>query len=36
MNVGKESTIYCWKNRLLTKIKRLPVPKASRYLSLVR
>ena len=36
MNVGKESTIYCWKNRLLGKIKRLPVPKASRYLSLIR
>lgn len=36
MNVGKESTIYCWKNRLLGKIKRLPVPKAQRYLSLVR
>ena len=36
MNVGKESTIYCWKNRLLGKIKRLPVTKAHRYLSLVR
>lgn len=36
MNVGKESTIYCWKNRLLGKIKRLPVTKAKRYLDLVR
>ena len=36
MNVGKESTIYCWKNRLLGKIKRLPVTKARRYLDLVR
>jgi Tetratricopeptide repeat. len=36
MNVGKESTIYCWKNRLLGKIRRLPVTKAGRYLDLVR
>ena len=36
MNVGKESTIYCWKNRLLGKIRRLPVTKADRYLDLVR
>ena len=36
MHVGKESTIYCWKNRLLGKIRRLPVPKAQRYLDLVR
>lgn len=36
MGVGKESTIYCWKNRLLTRIKRLSVSKAKRYLDLVR
>lgn len=35
MGVGKESTIYCWKNRLLGRIKKLPVSKVNRYLDLV-
>lgn len=36
MGVGKESTIYCWKNRLLGRIKKLTPAKAERYLDLVR
>lgn len=35
MGVGKESTIYCWKNRLLGRIKKLSPAKARRYLDLV-
>ena len=36
MGTEKESTIYCWKNRLLDKIKRLPPARGRRYLDLVR
>ena len=36
MEVGKERTIHDWKNRLVTKIRRLPVSKAKRYLDLIR
>ena len=36
MGTEKESTVYCWKNRLLDKIKRLPAARARRYLDLVR
>ena len=36
MGVGKDSSIYSWKNRLTTKIRRLPVSKAKRYLDLIR
>ena len=35
MGTGKESTIYCWKNRLLDRIKKLPTPRAKRYLDLI-
>jgi hypothetical protein len=35
MGTGKESTIYCWKNRLLDRIKKLPAPRAKRYLDLI-
>lgn len=35
MGTGKESTIYCWKNRLLDRIKKLPVSRARRYLDLI-
>lgn len=35
MGVGKESTIYCWKNRFLGRIKKLSPAKARRYLDLV-
>ncbi|MBR5255329.1 MAG: hypothetical protein IKV62_00955 [Bacteroidales bacterium] len=36
MGTEKESTVYCWKNRLLERIKRLPAARARRYLDLVR
>jgi tetratricopeptide (TPR) repeat protein len=36
MGIGKDSTVHSWKNRLVTKIRRLPVSKAKRYLDLVR
>ena len=36
MGTEKESTVYCWKNRLLDKIKRLPPARGRRYLDLVR
>ena len=36
MGVGKDSSIHSWKNRLTTKIRRLPVSKAKRYLDLIR
>ena len=36
MGVGKDSTIHSWKNRLITKIRRLSVSKAKRYLDLIR
>ena len=36
MGTEKESTVYCWKNRLLERIKRLPAARAKRYLDLVR
>ena len=36
MGVAKDSTIHSWKNRLILKIRRLPVPKAKRYLDLIR
>ena len=35
MGVAKDSTIHSWKNRLKLKIRRLPVSKAKRYLSLI-
>jgi hypothetical protein len=35
MGVAKDSTIHSWKNRLKLKIRRLPVPKANRYLDLI-
>ena len=36
MGVAKDSTIHSWKNRLVLKIRRLPVSKAKRYLDLIR
>ena len=36
MGVAKDSTIHTWKNRLILKIRRLPVSKAKRYLDLIR
>ena len=36
MGVAKDSTIHSWKNRLILKIRRLPVSKAKRYLDLIR
>ena len=36
MGTEKESTVYCWKNRLLDRIKRLPPARGRRYLDLVR
>ena len=36
MGVGKDSTIHSWKNRLITKIRRLSVSKAKQYLDLIR
>ena len=36
MDVGKDSTIHSWKSRLIGKIRKLPVPKAKRYLDLIR
>ena len=36
MDIGKDSTVHSWKNRLITKIRRLPVTKAKRYLDLIR
>ena len=36
MGVGKERTIHDWKNRLVTKIRRLSAAKARRYLDLIR
>lgn len=36
MGTEKESTVYCWKNRLLERIKRLPPARGRRYLDLVR
>ena len=36
MGVSKDSTIHSWKNRLILKIRRLPVTKAKRYLDLIR
>ena len=36
MDIGKDSTVHSWKNRLVTKIRRLPVTKAKRYLDLIR
>ena len=36
MGVSKDSTIHSWKNRLILKIRRLPVSKAKRYLDLIR
>ena len=36
MGVSKDSTIHSWKNRLILKIRRLSVPKAKRYLDLIR
>ena len=36
MGVAKDRTIHDWKSRLVTKIRRLPVAKAKRYLDLIR
>ena len=36
MGVGKDRTIHDWKSRLVTKIRRLPLAKAKRYLDLIR
>ena len=36
MDVDKDSTVHSWKKRLIDKIRRLPVPKAKRYLDLIR
>jgi tetratricopeptide (TPR) repeat protein len=36
MGVGKDGTVHSWKNRLVVKIRRLPVSKAKRYLDLIR
>ena len=36
MGVSKNSTIHTWKNRLILKIRRLPVSKSKRYLDLIR
>ena len=36
MGVAKDRTIHDWKNRLVTKIRRLPAAKAKRYLDLIR
>lgn len=36
MGVGKDRTIHDWKNRLVTKIRRLPASKAKQYLDLIR
>lgn len=36
MGVAKDRTIHDWKNRLVTKIRRLPPSKAKRYLDLIR
>ena len=36
MDVGKDSTVHTWKKRLVDRIRRLPVPKARRYLDLIR
>ena len=35
MEVSKDRTIHDWKNRLVTKIRRLPASKAKRYLDLI-
>ena len=36
MDIGKDSTVHGWKNRLITRIRRLPAAKAKRYLDLIR
>ena len=36
MDTGKDSTVHTWKKRLVDRIRRLPVPKARRYLDLIR
>ena len=36
MDAGKDSTVHTWKKRLVDRIRRLPVPKARRYLDLIR
>lgn len=36
MGAGKDRTIHDWKNRLVTKIRRLPLSKARQYLDLIR
>lgn len=36
MGVGKDRTIHDWKNRLVTRIRRLPAAKSKRYLDLIR
>ena len=36
MDAGKDSTVHSWKNRLITRIRRLPAFKAKRYLDLIR
>ena len=36
MDIGRDSTVHSWKNRLITRIRRLPASKAKRYLDLIR
>ena len=36
MGAGKERTVHDWKNRLVTRIRRLSASKAKRYLDLIR
>ena len=36
MDIGKDSTVHSWKNRLITRIRRLPATRAKRYLDLIR
>ena len=36
MGAGKDRTVHDWKNRLVTKIRRLPASKARSYLDLIR